>query len=223
MLPRKIPGFTLIELLVVIAIIGILASMLFPVFAQAREKARQIDCISNMSQLGKAFMMYDQDYDGVYPTQDRLGIANCPPCSFWMDVDYGVADWYTSTKANWAQALYSYIKTPRVYVCRSSKGWTPGSNGDMYPLSYIYNGFASAKTESSVESSSDTVLLWDYRYKTSYAVANPNPTNWAWYEGWSTHHDRYNILYFDSHVKSRAETQFRSDIWNLAPGNPFTF
>ncbi len=60
-------GFTLIELLVVIAIIAIMAAILFPVFAQAREKARQTACISNMKQAGTAVMMYSQDYDEMYP------------------------------------------------------------------------------------------------------------------------------------------------------------
>ncbi len=64
---KKHSGFTLIELLVVIAIIAILAAILFPVFAQAREKARQVSCLSNMKQIGTASMMYVQDYEETYP------------------------------------------------------------------------------------------------------------------------------------------------------------
>ena len=60
-------GFTLIELLVVIAIIAILASILFPVFAQARESARQVNCITRFNQVGRALVMYTSDYDTVQP------------------------------------------------------------------------------------------------------------------------------------------------------------
>ena len=67
--PTAQHGFTLIELLVVIAIIAILAAILFPVFAQAREKGRQTACLSNMKQIGTATMMYVQDYDESYPNE----------------------------------------------------------------------------------------------------------------------------------------------------------
>src|SRR5436190_17434902 len=72
---RRREGFTLIELLVVIAIIAILAAILFPVFARAREAARKTSCISNLKQLGLAANMYKQDYDECYADSR----------SFWMD------------------------------------------------------------------------------------------------------------------------------------------
>ena len=87
-------GFTLIELLVVIAIIAILAAILFPVFAKAREKARQISCLSNLKQLGLGVMQYTQDNDEFFPQ------TNVP-----ADHD------------NWAQEIYPYVKSVDVYRC----------------------------------------------------------------------------------------------------------
>ena len=72
----KRSGFTLIELLVVIAIIAILAAILFPVFAQVREKARQITCVSNLKQIGLGILQYNQDYDETFPMVDYIQNAS---------------------------------------------------------------------------------------------------------------------------------------------------
>src|ERR1700709_633172 len=88
-------GFTLIELLVVIAIIAILAAILFPVFAQAREKARAITCVSNQKQIGTAIMMYLQDYDETFPMDQFDLIPNDV-----NDVSY----------RTWQSVIYPYLK-----------------------------------------------------------------------------------------------------------------
>src|SRR5258707_7088365 len=89
-------GFTLIELLVVIAIIAILAAILFPVFAQAREKARGISCLSNSKQIGTAIQMYAQDYDEtIIPWFVGTGLPR--------------DEWRHDLKS-WAQNLQPYIK-----------------------------------------------------------------------------------------------------------------
>ena len=93
-------GFTLIELLVVIAIIAILAAILFPVFAQARAKARQAACLSNMKQLGLGIIQYTQDYDGVIvPAQNGTQGTNL---------------------VSWPSLIFPYVKSEGVYVCPSS-------------------------------------------------------------------------------------------------------
>jgi prepilin-type N-terminal cleavage/methylation domain-containing protein/prepilin-type processing-associated H-X9-DG protein len=215
-------AFTLIELLVVIAIIGILAAMLFPVFAQAREQARKITCVSNIKQLGTAMLMYAQDYDEALPVQGRNIIDPC--CGFWMDGGYGVPDWRTSLITNWAKSLLTYATGEvGIYQCRSNKGYTANSNRAMAGISYIYNGFASGTTLAAALSPSSTVLLWDYRYLTTNAVSNPVPGGFAYYEGWEPHPNQYNIAYLDGHAKNVPENKFRNDIWNLPPGNPFVF
>jgi prepilin-type N-terminal cleavage/methylation domain-containing protein/prepilin-type processing-associated H-X9-DG protein len=97
-------GFTLIELLVVIAIIAILAAILFPVFAKAREKARTSACQSNLKQIGVAMMQYLQDNDECFPWS-RKGVAATA-------VGYN--------QPSWRQLLQPYIKSTQVFVCPSN-------------------------------------------------------------------------------------------------------
>jgi prepilin-type N-terminal cleavage/methylation domain-containing protein len=82
-------GFTLIELLVVIAIIAILAAILFPVFAQAREKARGISCLSNTKQLSLGLLMYVQDYDETWPRNDDCVNGGAAPVPGAPSTAYG--------------------------------------------------------------------------------------------------------------------------------------
>src|SRR2546423_15600545 len=91
-------GFTLIELLVVIAIIAILAAILFPVFAQARESARKISCLSNTKELALGWLMYSQDYDEAYALSAQL------------DGDPVTGTWWGKTQRYWQEFIEPYIK-----------------------------------------------------------------------------------------------------------------
>ncbi|BCM88655.1 hypothetical protein IAD21_00496 [Abditibacteriota bacterium] len=124
------PAFTLIELLVVITIIAILAAILFPVFARARENARKTSCLSNLKNIGIAFMQYTQDYDENYPLTTVTGMASTP-----------LSSWTTSTQA--------YIKSVQVYRCPSdsSSRWNAAIVPPAAPpftTSYILNDWFSA-------------------------------------------------------------------------------
>ena len=124
-------GFTLIELLVVIAIIAILAAILFPVFAQAREKARQTSCLSNAKQISLGFTQYVQDYDETFPLADENG-----PLRSSAPNDLYTAEWQNSTQP--------YIKNVQVLRCPSDKtvlSTAPTGKQDAGISSYLYNGF----------------------------------------------------------------------------------
>jgi prepilin-type N-terminal cleavage/methylation domain-containing protein/prepilin-type processing-associated H-X9-DG protein len=129
---RSRAGFTLIELLVVIAIIAILAAILFPVFAQAREKARQAGCLSNMKQLGIAFRMYMQDWDEKLP--GGAPYTSKPGWGDWV----GMTKWGGPCTAKNPMlpeegSLYPYVKNAQVYLCPS------GGQTKDFRLSYAVN------------------------------------------------------------------------------------
>jgi prepilin-type N-terminal cleavage/methylation domain-containing protein/prepilin-type processing-associated H-X9-DG protein len=121
-------GFTLIELLVVIAIIAILAAILFPVFARAREKARQTSCLNNMKQLGIGLTQYLQDWDESFPW-NRFGKT---PGQILPDTG---ATGLEGSPYNWKRALQTYVKGAGVYLCPSNdfawvKSDSNGCDGD---------------------------------------------------------------------------------------------
>lgn len=143
----KRQGFTLIELLVVIAIIAILAAILFPVFARARESARRASCLSNMKQIGTGMMMYTQDYDSGYPLSWACldTAASCPAGALETDTSKP-AGIFTSRGNNggsgnyktWMDLIYPYTKSVQIFVCPSS---TTPANTPNYGYSVAFSGY----------------------------------------------------------------------------------
>ena len=123
-------GFTLIELLVVIAIIAILAAILFPVFAQVREKARQVACISNTKQIGAALLQYAQDFDETTPAS-------------WFGSSSGTSD--ATDNYKWMDAVQPYVKNGGVFHCPSDSlnpayAFRSLDNYGSYGLNSAYRG-----------------------------------------------------------------------------------
>jgi prepilin-type N-terminal cleavage/methylation domain-containing protein/prepilin-type processing-associated H-X9-DG protein len=155
-------GFTLIELLVVVAIIAILAAILFPVFARARENARRASCQSNLKQIGLGIMQYTQDYDEKYPMSQ------------------------TTTDVFWSEGpLNPYVKMDAnsgIYVCPSSSPH-PNTRGSSYApnLSVMRNGGASGMSMSQIEAPAQRVLMIERGLQGATGGAGTYTFNWPFF------------------------------------------
>jgi prepilin-type N-terminal cleavage/methylation domain-containing protein/prepilin-type processing-associated H-X9-DG protein len=200
---RRHTGFTLIELLVVIAIIAILAAILFPVFARARENARKSSCQSNLKQLGMAVQQYAQDYDETYP-----GLYISSPSAVSYVLPNGTT--YTSTHVLWPTLIYPYVKNIQVYNCPSSSyKWTGVYSGTMcYGIneqSFGSAGRAMAAINYPSElmyfADSNTAASNSYRFDITTGNPDTNGDGINDYKIDMRHSDGANVCYTDGHVK----------------------
>ncbi|MEN6645237.1 MAG: prepilin-type N-terminal cleavage/methylation domain-containing protein [Armatimonadia bacterium] len=195
-------GFTLIELLVVIAIIAILAAILFPVFAKAREKARQSSCLSNCKQLAIAVISYAQDYD-----EKMVGYCTQGPVGTFHAV---------------SEMLNPYIKNSQVWICPSQTGTTVGIGANIQHLIIDLNWGAAPVAMAQITMPAEKMLFCDAQGgPTSGGVegAGGNPVVWCtgghagypptWndvYHGGisSRHNNGCNCVFADGHAKWRG-------------------
>lgn len=161
-------GFTLIELLVVIAIIAILAAILFPVFSQARDKARAAACLSNQKQVGLAVMQYTQDYDEMLP----------------LNQDFGASGPYNWQRVYWT-LVDPYVKGDQVLFCPSDPD--PGVFGAAGRQSYIANqqlgwtgpGNSGRGLLTSIQAPANCILFLEWTSTDTPRTAWADDLNWA--------------------------------------------
>jgi prepilin-type processing-associated H-X9-DG protein/prepilin-type N-terminal cleavage/methylation domain-containing protein len=230
--------FTLIELLVVIAIIAILAAILFPVFAQARESARKTQCLSNVRQIGTAYQMYLQDYDETFPPHvtERTAPSGTP------DTAVARAPFSYRTK------LSPYTKNDGVFKCPSAPAWPAAAAGQWFTTDYGNNhneanlptstnrawyqsnpdfGFNETTTLASISQPSRFILVGDAgRSDGTASRGGMYPQPWAFdvttqARFLARHQGGGNIAYADGHAKwtkpEKTWTSFTDNDWRRNP------
>ncbi len=203
-------GFTLIELLVVIAIIAILAAILFPVFARAREKARQTSCLSNMKQIGLAVLQYCQDYDEMFPRYTNIQVD-------------GYNDGVSSNGISTWSTILPYCKNVQIFRCPSQEPTATSTWGDVkVTCDYGWNWYVFVQyrtDDGEIDRSKYEPTGWIppfYTMKNKYdpsriAVISEIDSGrycfWDWAENWGAfrHNDGHNVTYADGHAKWHAK------------------
>ena len=227
-------GFTLIDLLVVVAIISLLAAILFPVFARARENARRASCMSNLKQIGLGFMMYVQDYDERFPMAyyysnpadwcngggQTQTDSTKPGHLFVVSNGCKSGHWIT-----FQDVIYPYTKSVQVFVCPSA---TYGQNDGSLQLSYGYNrkiskiGSPTPVALADVREASKLVMILDYNTQWNLYPNGNDYSDWAKQQNPSAsviriwpHLGGGNIGYADGHVKwsKKGALLTREDVW----------
>jgi prepilin-type N-terminal cleavage/methylation domain-containing protein/prepilin-type processing-associated H-X9-DG protein len=209
-------GFTLIELLVVIAIIAILAAILFPVFAQARAKARQTACLSNLKQVGTGLMMYAQDYDETLPGNNSKSVEA-------LDLPLGFMD--PGSVRNWAKSLMPYVKNLDVWKCpqapprreTASPGYNYSDTAGAGNTNYYLNGIPSDRPLAVIPNPADIIFLHETSVLTRTCQVRPRLTSLTatTYTEANTptydfiHNEGANLLFCDGHAKWQKKTSIR--------------
>ena len=200
-------GFTLIELLVVIAIIAILAAILFPVFAKAREKARQTSCLSNLKQIGLGALMYAQDYDEMllYHYLSSTEAVTYPGGG-------------THTGLMWYFNVYPYVKNIQIFSCPSiSYKWNGNYTGG---IRYGYSRYLGGKSLGDIDKPAETFMVGDSNYE-----AGESAMSYVLYSTYSPrtyfdprHNEGGNMVLMDGHAKwfkcARGTHNVSGVIWN---------
>lgn len=236
-------GFTLIELLVVIAIIAILAAILFPVFANARERGRQAQCLSNLKQLGNAVLMYTNDNNGSVPFVQNVPNASSPKMN-WAGCTTDGGYWCYPEKGS----LYQYTKEVKVYLCPSDKNRqanplnvTPPAGKSLrdYPLSYAMNSTltylsgansGTAKKLDTFPKDPARMLLLINESRQVDGSTNPNvgindgifvPTSSGRDLPSKQHYDGTTVLYLDFHAKRVSYNELQAE--RADPNQPWVW